>query len=273
MRIRPAIALLLLLPALTAFRQADAERGAWNRPVDPFRIVGPVHYVGAAGVSAFLVATADGLILLDGGLPETAPLIAKSIAALGFRVEDVKYLLNSHAHFDHAGGLGELKRLTGAPLVASAADAPALRAGGRDMAAVPVDRVVADGDTVTLGGISMRAVMMPGHTKGCTSWSTTVEEGGRQYDVYFHCSTSVVDRLVGNTEYPAIVEDYERTFAKLRTTKADVFLSNHPSVFGMDDKRAKIGRGSNPFVDAAEIGRFAAESERQFRAALAKERR
>jgi metallo-beta-lactamase class B len=183
----------------------------------------------------------------------------------------VKFLLNSHAHFDHAGGLGELEKLSKAAVVASAGDKPALEAGGPSMPALAIDRVVADGDTLELGGTSLKAHVTPGHTKGCTTWTTTTEEGGRKYEVLFYCSTSVVDTLVGNTKYPQIVSDYERTFARFRTMKADVFLANHPMFFGMEEKRARVTAGApNPFVDPAELQRFVSGSEDQFRAALKK---
>lgn len=261
------------LPWLACARQAPDQRLAWNTPVQPFRIVGNVHYVGAAGVSAFLIATPDGSILLDGGLPETAPQIARNAAAIGFRMADVKLLLNSHAHFDHAGGLAELKTLSRASMVASAGDAETLRRGGSDMPAVAVDRVVSDGDTVALGGTTLTAHVTPGHTRGCTTWTMTTAEQGRSYDVIFYCSTSVVDRLAGNTGYPTIVDDYERSFAALRRMRADVFLGPHPDFFAMDAKRGGMAGGAaNPFVDPGELQRFVGRSEEQFRAELARQR-
>jgi len=253
--------------------QAPAERTAWNRPFAPFRVAANVYYVGAAGVSAFLITTASGAILIDGGLPETAPQIAANIATLGFRLTNVKYLLNSHAHFDHAGGLAELKRRSKAQMVASARDGETLAAGARDMPPVAVDRIVKDGDTVRVGDTTLTARLTPGHTKGCTTWTMTASDNGRPVDVIFYCSTSVVDRLVGNTGYPDIVADYERSFAALRTIKADIFLGPHPIFFRMDEKIKKMSAGGpNPFIDPAELGRFVNESERQFRAALEKER-
>jgi metallo-beta-lactamase class B len=257
----------------TPTAQTKDQRREWNQPVPPFRIVGNIHYVGAAGVSAFLIESGEGLMLLDGGLPETAAQIAQGIAALGFRVRDVEYLLNSHAHYDHAGGLAELKRRSGGAVVAAAGDAPALRAGGPDMPPVAVDRIVSDGEAVRLGEVSLTANVTPGHTKGCTTWTTTATEGDRRLAVTFHCSTSVVDRLVGNTAYPEIVGDYERTFARLRGLASDVFLAPHPGFFRMEEKRARMATGGpNPFVDQTELGRFVDASERQFRSALAKER-
>lgn len=264
--------LILSLLALGAQRTAS-DREAWNQPVEPFQIIGNVYYVGADGVSAFLIRTGDGLILLDGALPETAPQIAKNIASLGFNIRDVKVLLNSHAHFDHGGGLAELKRLSGASLAVSALDAPALEAGDPNMPPVRVDRRLADGDTVRLGGTTLTAHLTPGHTKGCTTWTMTAEESGRRHDVLFHCSTSVVDTLVGNTGYPNIVADYERTFARLRAMKADVFLTNHPWFFGMSEKvKARQEGGVNPFIDPLALGRFNDRQEQNFRAALEKER-
>ena len=188
-------------------------------------------------------------------------------------VRGVKFLLNSHAHYDHAGGLAELKRRTGGAMVASAGDSPALTAGSRDMPAVRIDRQIRDGETVAVGDATMTAHVTPGHTKGCTTWTTTAREAAREYRVLFHCSTSVVDTLAGNTSYPAIVDDYRRTFAKLRGMDADVFLGAHPSFFDMDHKRAKMRPGApNPFIDPAELRRFNTQSERQFHGALEKQR-
>jgi metallo-beta-lactamase class B len=253
-------------------QQNDADRKAWNVPVAPFHILGNVHYVGAAGVSAFLIVTTEGSILLDGGLPETAPLIARNIEALGFRLRDVKFLINSHAHFDHAGGLAELKRLTGAVMVASGPDASTLSAGARDMPPIVVDRVVDDGDSVQVANATLTAHVTPGHTRGCTTWTMTTSDGAMAYRVLFYCSTSVVDRLVGNTRYPQIVIDYEHTFKRLRTMSADVFLANHPGFFAMEQKRNAMTSGAaNPFVDPGELQRFVATSERDFREVLARE--
>lgn len=253
-------------------QQSSDQRREWNQPVEPFRIIGNVYYVGAAGVSAFLINTPDGSILLDGGLPETAPRIAQNVATLGFDIRGVKQLLNSHAHFDHGGGLAELQRLSGAPLAASAADGAVLSAGREDMPAVRVSRTLKDGDTVTLGSVVMTAHITPGHTKGCTTWSTLAREGGRDYKVLFHCSTSVVDTLVGNKTYPGIVADYQRTFEKLGALDADIFLGNHPSFFRMADKRARMRSGEpNPFIDPSELKRFNERSKEQFEAVLNKE--
>lgn len=266
-------AFLLYFLLTFASQQTPNDRAEWNRPVEPFRIISNIYFVGAEGVSAFLIRTSDGLIVIDGGLPETASQILKNISTLGFDPRDVKVILNSHAHYDHGGGVAELKRVTGASLAISALDAPAIEAGGPNMPAVRVDRRLADGDIVRLGDAALTAHLTPGHTKGCTTWTMTVKDEGRDHAVLFHCSTSVVDTLVGNASYPNIVSDYERTFAKLRAMKADVFLTNHPWFFNMRDKlKARQAGRVNPFIDPQALGRFNDQQEQQFRAALEKAR-
>ena len=275
----PRLALVLIIFGGLLFAQKNAStRAAWNQPMPPFRIIGNIYYVGVTGVSSFLIVTPKGDILLDGGLPESAPLIEKSIAALGFHIRDVKILLNSHAHYDHDGGLAELKRASGAQLVASRADTPVLTSGRQpgfpDSPPVHVDRQIDDGATVDLGGTVLTAHLTPGHTKGCTTWTMPVTDAGRTYNVLFYCSTSVVDRLVGNTWYPQIVSDYEATFRKLRTLQCDVFLGSHGGFFNLDQKRKKLAAGGpNPFIDPNEFRAFVDDSERDFRKALAREQK
>ena len=198
--------------------------------------------------------------------------IQKSITELGFKVSDIEFLLNSHAHFDHAGGLAALKKASGAKLVASRGDAPRLRAGAERQPAVSVDRVVDDGATVELGGALLTAHVTPGHTPGCTTWTMTATEAGKPYRVVFYCSTTVVDRLLGNTSYPSIAADYEKSFPILRELPSDVFLAPHPAQFNMLEKRGRAAGGGNPFVDPTELRRYVDESEKQFREALAKEK-
>jgi metallo-beta-lactamase class B len=258
-------------PRHAADHGAMSRREAWNQPFAPFRVIGNIHYVGA-GVSSFLITTPEGAILIDGGLPETAPLISKSIAELGFRLSDVKFLLNSHAHFDHAGGLAALKKASRAQLVASRGDAPTLRAGNADQPAVAVDRVIDDGDTVELGGTVLTAHVTPGHTPGCTTWTATVSDAGKAHRVVFFCSTTVIDRLVGNSHYPSIVTDYERSFSALRALPADVFLAPHPEFFELAAKRERMKSGGpNPFIDPGEFRRHIDQSEKKFRQVLERE--
>src|SRR5919106_6209704 len=177
-----AVFLFVLHPCPSHAQTDDASR-AMNQPVKPYRVIGNIYYVGASDVSAFLITTPDGHILLDSGFLETVPQIKQNMAQLGFRLEDIKILLNSHAHYDHAGGLAELKRLTGAKLMTSEGDIPLLASGGKgdpnfgdrfSFEPVKPDRTLRDGDKVELGGVTMVARMTPGHTKGCTSWTMKV---------------------------------------------------------------------------------------------------
>jgi metallo-beta-lactamase class B len=276
--VRLFLLLLLSLACRVAFGQNSAEqRAAWNQPVKPFKIIGNVYYVGAANVSSFYIKTSAGAILLDGGLPETAPVIEKSIADLGFSIQDVKILLNSHAHYDHCGGLAALKKASGARMLASEPDARVLVSGQGQFGAFPgvrVDRIIKDAETVKLGGVMLTAHLTPGHTKGCTTWTMPVTESGKTYQVVFYCSTSVVDKLVNNAAYPNIVSDYEHSFAELRKLPCDVFLAPHAGFFHLEEKRRALERGKlDAFVDPTEMARFVDESEQEFRKQLASETR
>src|SRR5215475_11812711 len=192
-----SLALALFLPA-TANPQDDPFDRQMNQPVKPFHLFSNIWYVGASGVTSFLITTSKGHILLDSGFSETVPQIKQNFAQLGFKLNDVKILINSHAHCDHAGGLAELKELTGASLMATEADAALLERGGKDdfqwgdkysYKPVKTDRVLRDGDQVELGEVSLTARLTPGHTKGSATWTMKMKEEGKQYDVVF--STSV----------------------------------------------------------------------------------
>lgn len=268
-------AFFLFVLCCAAFAQAD-QRATWNRPVKPFKILGNIYFVGAH-VSSFYIQTPAGAILLDGGLPETAPLIEKNIAELGFSIKAVKFLLNSHAHYDHSGGLAELKKLSGAGMIASAGDAAVLNTGHGQFQGFPpvhVDRVVKDGDTVKLGGVTLTAHVTPGHTPGCTTWTMPATDAGKTYQVVFYCSTSVVDKLVDNAAYPNIAADYERSFALLKKMPCDVFLAPHAEFFHLDEKRERQKAGDiYAFVDPYEMLKFVDLSELAFRKQLAAESR
>lgn len=266
--------------ASTASAQFPA---AWTRPTEPFRVIGNIHYVGTEGLSAWLITTAKGHILIDGGMPQNAAIVEANIKALGFKPTDVELILNSHAHIDHAGGLAALKKATGGVLLASAGDRWALENGkypgsetetALNFPPVKVDQVVADGQTVTLGGTTLTANLTPGHSKGCTSWTTTVKEGGKTYRVIFFCSASVAaNRLAPDPQYPGIVEDYQKTFVRLGKMKADVFLAPHPEQMDMARKRAAVGPGKpNPFIDPTELGRTTVMLEADFRTQLSRQR-
>jgi metallo-beta-lactamase class B len=243
-----------------------------------------VYSVGSAEVTSFLIATPKGHVLIDGGFAESAPQIARNIDKLGFKLEDVKVLVVSHAHFDHAGGLSELKRRTGAQVVASRADAEAMARGGKGdpqfgdsipFAPVYADRIVQDGGVVRVGPTELVAHVTPGHTQGCTTWTTVQREDNQALHVVFNCSVSVPDeyRLLGNPRYARAVEDYERSFRTLRALPCDVLLGPHASFFQQDQRRARMADGApNPFVDPAACGAYLDRSEQAFRAHVEKER-
>ncbi len=281
-RISPYLvaAAVCLSPALASDDDGRAEMTA---PTEPFRIFGPLYYVGTKDVTSYAIATKEGLILLDGGLPETAAQIEASLGTLGLKLSDTKYLLNSHSHFDHAGGLATLKKRSGARMVASERDAAQLEAGGKGDFAwgddntfppVVVDRRIGEGDTVTLGGVTLTAHLTPGHTKGCTTWTASFEEKGEKLRAVFYCSTSVPDpenyRLAGNPRYPEIVADYERSFKSLRELPCDLFLGAHASFFRLEEKAAKLRAGDRKaFVDPAGFRAYVDKSEKRFRELLA----
>jgi len=277
-----ALAALVILGtglAPQARAQATEQWREWNRPIPPFRIAGPLYYVGVENVTSLLLTTPAGHILVDGGFAESADIILGNVRALGFEAEDVKVLLSTHAHGDHAGGLAAIKARTGAKLYAGALDVPLLARGGKGDFAfgddIPYPPVVADvgvkdGETLSLGGFTVRAIATPGHTMGCTSWAFTIDDGGRAVRVVMIGGTSAPGyQLVKNAKYPGIVDDYERTFARLAAEPADLLLEGHGFAFGLDEKRA----GRRPFVDAAAYRARVAEAAKAFHEQLAKERR
>jgi metallo-beta-lactamase class B len=263
-------------------QQSESDRKS-NQPVKPFRVIGNIYYVGANEVTSFLITGNAGHILLDAGFAETAPQIRKNIETLGFQLADVKILLNSQAHFDHAGGLAELQKLTGARLIASAADAEAIARGGKGDFAfgdrltyqpLKADRIVGDGESIQLGDTKMTAHLTPGHTKGCTTWTTSVKEDGKTYQVVFLGGVTIPGyKLVGNALYPNIADDYARSFALLKQLPCDVFLGAHGSYFGLEKKLAHVGETPNPFIDPDGYRRHIDEFEHAFRDQLDREKR
>ena len=257
-----ALTVVAAMALVTPVRaELSEEEKGWNEPVEPFRIAGNVYYVGAREVTSYLIATPAGHVLIDSGFAETAPQVLANLRTLGFDPKDVKWLLISHPHYDHVGGIADLRDATGAKIAISAADAEQAKNGGKGdfqwgdrftYRAFTGDRLLQNGDAVALGGTTLVANVTPGHTRGCTSWSTEVSERGKPLRVVFVCSiTSPGYRLAGNDAYPRIVDDYRDTFRRLAAMPADVFLAAHGSFFGLVEKRAALCRNPevNPFID------------------------
>lgn len=253
----------------------------WTGPFAPFTILGNVHYVGSAGLSAFLITTPNGHFLIDGGLAENGPMVIANIRTLGFDIRDVRYLLNSHAHFDHSGALAWLQAASGAQLVASAGDRPWLESGhvsygpssAYDTEPVRVARVIADGDSISVGGVTLTAMLMPGHTPGCTNWMvTTRDAAGAARKVLFHCSSSIGGQTVAPESYPGMVADYRRGFDRMAAVQADVFLSNHAEVYGLVARRERqVAGDGNAFVDREALGAFNTRMRAAFEQELARQ--
>lgn len=263
--------------------QENPQHRAWNEPIAPFRIIGNIHYVGSSELGAYLIPTPDGHILIDTGLPETLPQILSNVGRLGYRAEDIRILLNTQAHFDHIGGHARLRRLTGARIMLSEGDVPLAGRGGLDDFAfgdtvpydpVTPDRTLHDGDAVRLGGTTLTARITPGHTQGCTTWTTTAEEDGQTYDVAILCSVSAPGyRLVDNPDYPSIQSDFRNSFTTLKNMQPDVFLASHGSFFGLKEKRERLlaGASPNPFIAPDEWTRHIERQEAAFEEALTKQ--
>jgi len=287
--VRTIIAALVALVSLTVAGEAQTPRDLlaamkvkWNTPTEPFKMIGNVYYVGTDGLASYLITSPQGHILVDTVMPESTAQIKASIEKLGFKVSDIKYLLNTHAHIDHTGGLAEMKQASGAQLFAGEADKPLLEGGyypgAQEETAlafppVKVDRTVREGDTVTSGDVALTAHETPGHSPGCTSWTFMVKDGDASRSVLIFCSATVaLNRLVPNPTYPGIVEDYRKTFARAKEMKPDVLLAPHPEMYDMPAKRAKIADGTpNPFVNPGEFNAYAAKLEKAFEDSLAKQ--
>lgn len=255
-----------------------AHLNAWLEPIEPLKIVGPIYYVGTRGLGAYLITTPAGHILVDGGMPSSAKAIEASIRKLGFEPEEIRFLLVTHAHVDHAGTLAYFKRMSDGAVAVMARDFENLKSGGRtdpiygaDAAfyfpPVKADRVLKDGDTVSVGNVSMTARLTAGHTQGCTTWVMTVTDGGKPYSVVFPGSSNVNPgtRFGVNPSYPGIADDFRHTFIILESLKPDIWLPAHSEMFGFDEKRVTATeRGVAAWVDPAGYKRYVADSKAAF---------
>ena len=257
----------------------------WTNPFPPYRIIGNIYYVGSQGLASYLIATPQGNILINSNLAESVPMIRDNVEKLGFHFSDTKILLISHAHWDHCSGSAAVKELTGAKYMVMDADVPEIEAGGKGnfqygevlssrYQPTKVDHVLHDGDEVRLADTVLVAHLTPGHTKGTTTWTMKVAEGGRTYNVVIVGSPNVNAgyKLVHNALYPQIASDYERMFRVLKSLPCDVFLGAHGNYYGMEAKYARMKEGgANPFIDPEGYRSYVAEREATFRTELAKQ--
>jgi metallo-beta-lactamase class B len=277
------VVILTLATAASIFAQANPD---WTEPFPPFHIAGNLYYVGSKGLANYLVTTPRGNILINSDLEANVPMIGASIEKLGFKFKDTKILLISHAHWDHDAGSATIKELTGATYIVMDADVPVVESGGKTDFAygnssiylyrpTKVDRVLHDGDEVRLGGAVLVAHLTPGHTKGCTTWTMEVTERGKTYKVVILGSPNVNPgyKLVDNTAYPQIAEDYERMWHVLKSLPCDIFLGAHGNYFGLEEKYPLMKEAdANPFVDPGGYKKYIAQKEQDFRAELAKQK-
>jgi len=284
-----AIWIVLMGPVIWLIWSPDnsrAQSNDWTEPFPPFKIAGNLYYVGSKGLANYLITTPEGHILINSDMEENVPLIRASVENLGFKFTDIKILLISHAHWDHDAASDTIKKLTGAKYMVMDADVSVVESGGKAdfqygndpttlYKPTKVDRVLRDGDEVKLGGTVLVAHLTPGHTKGCTTWTLKVAEGGKTYDVVIIGSPNVNPgyRLVNNTTYPRIAEDYQKTFKVLKSLSCDIFLGAHGNYFGLDTKYPRLKtEGLSVFVDPAGYKKYVEEKEQEFKKELAKQR-
>lgn len=277
------VLILLLVAAGGVLAQGSPD---WTEPFPPFHIAGNLYYVGSKGLASYLVTTPQGNILINSDLEANVPMIQASVEKLGFKFKDTKILLISHAHWDHDAGSATIKEITGATYMVMDADVPVVESGGKKdfqyggsgaaaYQPTKVDRVLHDGDEVKLGGTALVAHLTPGHTKGCTTWTMKVTEGGKTYNAVIIGSPNVNAgyNLVNNAAYPQIAEDYERMWRVLKSLPCDIFLGAHGNYFGLEEKYPRMKEGSaNPFVDPSGYKKYIAQKEQDFRNELAKQK-
>ena len=278
-----SLLVFVLATAGSLFAQANPE---WTEPFPPFRVAGNLYYVGSKGLASYLITTPNGNILINSDLEANVPMISASIEKLGFHFANTKILLISHAHWDHDAGSAMIMQMTGAKYMVMDADVSVVESGGKTdfqygssasslYPPAKVDRILHDGDEVSLGGAVLVARLTPGHTKGCTTWTMKVSDGGKTYNVVIVGSPNVNPgyKLVSNTAYPQIAEDYERMWRVLKSLPCDIFLGAHGGYFGLEEKYPlRKDGGANPFVDPDGYKRFIAQKEEEFRTELAKQK-
>lgn len=288
MGIRSCAALTIILLIVLGLVFVSTERPAqndWAEPFPAFRIADNLYYVGSKGLASYLVTSSQGHILINSALDNNVPLIQSSIESLGFKFTDVKVLLISHAHSDHCGGSAMVKKLTGAKYMVMEGDVSVVESGGKTdfhyandplalFTPTKVDRILRDGDEVKLGDVVLTARLTPGHTKGCTTWTMKVKDGSKTRNVVIVGSPNVNPgyNLLNNKEYTEIKEDFERTFAVMKSLSCDFFLGAHGSYFGLEGKYARVKAGTaTALIDPEGYKHFVTDREQAFRRELAKQ--
>lgn len=280
-----SIVLICTWIAVTGSINCLMAQNEWTEPFPPFKIAGNLYYVGSKGLANYLITTPKGHILINSDLEETVPMIRANVEKLGFKFTDIKILLISHAHWDHAAASDTIKRITGAKYMVMDADVSVVESGGKAdfhygndprilYKPTKVDRVLHDRDEVKLGGTVLTARLTPGHTKGCTTWTLKVEEGGKTYNVVIIGSPNVNPgyRLVDNSAYPTIAEDYQKTFKVLKSLSCDIFLGAHGNYFGMESKFPRLkDKGLSVFVDPVGYKKYVEDKEQEFKKELARQ--
>lgn len=285
MRSKPLRLATLLALLIGSLRLSAMDRPEWSRPFPAFRIAGNLYYVGSEDLASYLIVTPKGDILINSNLESSPPLIRKSVESLGFHMSDIRILLISHAHFDHCAGGEAILRATHAKYEVMAQDVSVIESGGKtdfnyasdnSMHFPPshVDRVLHDGDKVSLGETTLTAHLTAGHTKGTTTWTLDEVESGRTLHVVIVGSPNVNPgyKLVGNTPYPQITSDYRHGFQVLKGLPCDVFLGAHGGYFDLKEKYVRWKAGDrNAFIDPAGYKAYMSEREQAFEAELQKQ--
>jgi metallo-beta-lactamase class B len=248
----------------------------WEEPAEPIKIVGPLYFVGTKGLGVFLFTTSEGHILMNTGMPSSGPMIVESIRKLGFKPEDIKMMINGHAHIDHAGAFAYLKEQFGAQLAIMQGDVTAMESGDRDdfkyandfvYPPVKVDRILRDGDTIKMGDVLLTAYHTPGHTRGATTWIANIAVDGKTYVVAFPDGAGFNPgyRLARNPSYPGIADDYRRTHHRLEMLKPDIWLAQHNEYYDLEGKRQRAQtEGVQAWIDPEGYRRFVAGKKRAF---------
>ena len=284
MKTTRTLAIVALLAAPLFAQQQSNQRVEWNQAQKPFKVFGNTYWVGTRGLGSVLITSAAGHVLIDGALPESVPQITASITALGFKVQDVKLILNSHIHYDHAGGIGALQRASGARVAVSASSAAVLEAGasGPDDPQIgilePIDKVtkvtvVKDGETLKVGGLALTAHLTPGHTAGGTSWSWRSCEGARCVDVVYADSLGPVSNSTYKYTSSPLLKGFDTSYATLDRLRCDIILAPHPGFVRLFEKlKARDAGTADAFVDTDGCKTYVAAARQNLARRLAEER-